>query len=497
MSSYNSIDSTNENAAVVGTEGNDSVKVYGNHSTVQALGGDDIISLNGGRHDSGVWIDGDEENFIYAGAGNDSIANFSRGAKIYGEADNDTITINRDHTFADGGAGNDLIHIFGGGSNPVDNITITGGAGNDTVEIEPHYNKNIGVVVTDFSNDDTFRLDDIYFGISSRNLTQNNSSGNVVIQDTSENQPLNMTLQGVSDISQVADAKYIRYYEGKPYGSSTFGELFGVSSSSTPSTTPTDSSSTTPSTTPTDSSSTTPTDASSTTSSGGGDTIINNINNYYGNIYIINNYGGIYTYNGGNKVINNYQQGEVVRLDSDYQGIGLNGNSFYVNSSSGSLEIQNARDKFIGYGAGNDEVAVYSYVASGAGQVDGRDKSQAEIMIGAENSDNQIYAGSGGSSMWGGMGGTDIMTGGDGYDEFFYAIGGGSDVIQNSADNDVVNLLGISLSQITSASVTQSEISIGFNDGGNLKLQGQADTGFMLEGMTFAADRSTGGWRVK
>ncbi|MBQ7628881.1 MAG: hypothetical protein IJS81_01505 [Selenomonadaceae bacterium] len=436
--------------------------------------------MNGGRHDSGVWIDGDEENFVYAGAGNDSITIFSRGAKLYGESDNDIITINRDYTFADGGDGNDVIHIFGGGSNPVDNITITGGNGNDTVQIEPRYNKNVGVVVTDFSNDDTFRLDDIYFGISSRNLTQDNSSGNVIIRDTSENQPLNMTLAGVSDISQVADAKYIRYYEGTPYGSSTFGELFGVSSSSTPSSS---------TTTPTSTTSTTPTTLS------GGDTIINN--NYYGDVYIINVYGGVYVYNGGNKVINNYQQGEVVRLDSDYAGIDLNGNSFFVRSSSGAVEIQNSRDKFIGYGAGSDEVAVYSYVAGGGGAIDGRDKSQVEMMIGAENSDNQIYAGDGGSSVWGGVGGNDSLVGGAGYDEFFYAIGSGNDTISNAGDNDVVNLAGVTLEQITYAEVNQSEISIGFNDGGNLKLQGQAATGFALEGVTYTADRSTSGWRVK
>ena len=225
------INSTDNGALVNGTDANDNIKLYGNRSTVNAAGGDDIISVNGGRHDNGVWIDGDETNLIYAGNGNDSIAVYSRGASVFGEAGNDTVTINRDHTFADGGADNDVIHIFGGYSSAVDNITVTGGAGNDTIQIEPRYNKNIGVVVTDFSNDDTFRLDDITFGISSRNLTQSNSSGNVVIQDTSENQPLNMTLQGVSDISQVADAKYIRYYEGTPYGSSTFGELFGVTSS--------------------------------------------------------------------------------------------------------------------------------------------------------------------------------------------------------------------------------------------------------------------------
>ena len=482
------INSTDNGALVNGTDANDNIRLYGNHSTVNAAGGDDVISVNGGRHDSGVWIYGDETDLVNAGTGNDSISVYSRGASIFGDAGNDTVTINRDYTFANGGEGNDVLHIFGGYSTAVDNITVTGGAGNDTVQIEPRYNKNIGVVVTDFSNDDTFRLDDITFGISSRNLTQNNSSGNVVIQDTSENQPLNMTLQGVGDISQVANARYIRYYEGTPYGSSTFGELFGVtssgSSSSSGSSTDNTPTQTQPSTTP----STVP------ATDGGGTTIINN---YYGDVYIINVSGGVYIYNGGNKVINNYQQGEVVQLESDFQGVGFSGNSFLVNSSSGSLEIQESRDKFISYGYGNSNVIATSYMASGGGEVDGRDKAGLEVMIGADNADNQIFAGAGGSSLWGGMGGNDTMTGGAGKDEFIYSSGSGEDVIEGASDNDVVNLLGVNLSQIVDAAVNENGVEATFQDGGKLRVDGNSNVGFKLEGVTYCANRSDGTWNVK
>ena len=64
MAEYNLINSTAANALVEGTEGNDSINVYGNHSTVQANGGADIISVNGGRHDNGIWLDGDETNVM-------------------------------------------------------------------------------------------------------------------------------------------------------------------------------------------------------------------------------------------------------------------------------------------------------------------------------------------------------------------------------------------------------------------------------------------------
>ena len=91
----------------------------------------------------------------------------------------------------------------------------------------------------------------------------------------------------------------------------------------------------------------------------------------------------------------------------------------------------------------------------------------------------------------------DVFVGGEGYDEIFYFMGSGNDVIQNTSDGDLVNLAGISLSQITYAEVNYSEINIGFTDGGNLKLQGQAATGFCVEGAIYVADRSTGQWLTR
>ena len=47
----------------------------------------------------------------------------------------------------------------------------------------------------------------------------------------------------------------------------------------------------------------------------------------------------------------------------------------------------------------------HSYVASSEGVVDGSDKAEYQVMVDAENSDNQLIAGAGGSSLWGGFGG--------------------------------------------------------------------------------------------
>ncbi len=106
-------------------------------------------------------------------------------------------------------------------------------------------------------------------------------------------------------------------------------------------------------------------------SSSGGNTTIN-ITNI--NVININNTTNTYTYYGGDRIINNYNYGAVVKLLSDYQGIGLNGYSFYVNSSSSQLEIKDSRDKLIGYSGDDGKIVVYSYVASSGGIIDGRKK---------------------------------------------------------------------------------------------------------------------------
>ncbi|MBQ9488115.1 MAG: hypothetical protein IJU91_10035 [Selenomonadaceae bacterium] len=573
MAEYNAINSTVANELVEGTEGNDSIKVYGNHSTVQALGGDDIISVNGGRHDNGIWLDGDETNLIDAGAGNDSIGVFSRGASVLGGAGNDTVDFNRAHTYANGGEGNDLFFFNRLDTNDaLTDITIAGGAGSDTIEMRPYYttyysspysdDRAIKMLVTDFSGDDAIRIDENnpgdYDGTYStyRTLTQEVVGGNVVISDNASissyggntsNQTVDpkfsITLQGVSDISQVADAKYYVYYNDAPRAYTTFGEFFGVTSTSTTDTvqtatdtTTTSASGTTTSTTTTTAETTTTTTTTTTetsttttvtptvgaatsqsdTATGGGTVV----NNYYGDVYnvsgnsgtvvinssveggvgntvIINKEGDTYTYNAGDKVINNYQQGEVVRLD-DYQGLDdISGNSFYIKSQSGRLEIQNMRDKFVGYSAFNSEVIAYSYVASGGGNVDGRGKSQAEILIGADHNNNQIFAGNGGSSVWGGNGGADTLVGGDGYDEFVFAQGSGGDVIQNAGSNDIVNLLGVTLDQIADVSVSMEQVHISFTNGEFLQVKGNSGVGYRLQDQTYVCNQSTGQWSTK
>ena len=495
---------------VMGTSDADEIYVRRTDATVDAYAGDDYILIA---------KDGDV--IVNAGAGSDTIDAEGKYETINGGAGEDVINISNTYMNVDGGAGDDKINVSGL-LYVIDHVTISGGAGNDLFRFNPtgatSYNpagNTIDVVITDLSNGDSLRnafVGDI-------GLEYSTSGGNVVLTEPGIGS-VTITLQGVSDISQVADVVYRTKNEAK-----TLGEIFGSSSSSSSSESNSSGSSSSGGTSSGGTSSGGSTESTTTSTvpaSGGGNTIINyygDYNDFSGNNgTIINNSsiggdvtnnttvdnsttiikeGDTYIYSGGNKVINNYQQGEVVGLTSDYRGIDLNGNSFYVNSSSGQLEIQNARDKFIGYSGGDENVVAYSYVASGGGDVDGRGKSQAEIMIGGDNSDNNIYAGNGGSSLWGGNGGADTLVGGDGYDEFFFAIGSGGDVIQNSDSNDLVNLLGISLDQIAGVYVSQDQVHIDFTSGEFLQVKGNTNVGYRLQGETYVCNQSTGQWSTK
>ncbi len=453
------------NVTIDAGEGKNTVKDYGKRNLIIG-GGDDDYIYNSGGYDT-----------IFAGGGNDLLDNYGAYSLIYCESGNDTVDNKSigDHSTIVGGAGDDLLKIYDYNDNNV--IQYAEGDGNDVVintGVSTRFDATLSITKGSYSQ-----------FIDGNDLLVTVGDGSIRFKDMANTK---VNIEGTA-------------------GTSTPTILTPVTESTTTTTTvqtTTTTVQTTTATTQTTTPTSTPTiinnyygDYNDFSGNNGTVVVSSNVEGGVGNTVIINKEGNTYTYNEGDKVINNYQEGEVVRLD-DYQGLDdISGNNFYIKSSSGRLEIQNMRDKFIGYSAGDDNVIAYSYVASGGGNVDGRGKDQAEILIGADNQNNQIFAGNGGSSLWVANGGADTLTGGDGYDEFFYAMGSGNDVITNAGDNDVVNLLGVSLSQITYAEVSYSNIDIGFTDGGKLQLQGQAATGFRVEGVTYTADRSTGGWSTK
>ena len=106
---------------------------------------------------------------------------------------------------------------------------------------------------------------------------------------------------------------------------------------------------------------------------------------------------------------------------------------------------------------------------------------KSPVLIEGNALENIITASDYNASLWGGEGSeNDTLIGGNGTDQFFYVKTNGNDVIENAGDNDVINLLGIDLTDISSVDVNTASISIGFNDGGSIKVNSSADFTFRL-----------------
>ena len=76
-------------------------------------------------------------------------------------------------------------------------------------------------------------------------------------------------------------------------------------------------------------------------------------------------------------------------------------------------------------------------------------------------------------------------------------MGSGVDVIQNTNSNDVINLLGVTLEQISGVDVNESAVSLSFIDGGNLRVEGNSGVGYKLGNEIYACNQSTKTWYTK
>ena len=207
------------------------------------------------------------------------------------------------------------------------------------------------------------------------------------------------------------------------------------------------------------------------------------------------------TYSGGDKTVSSYSENQKIVLATDFQGIEADGGNFIVKSSSGQLTLQDVKGKFVTYCDRSSVEAAYSYLGDSVvssyssyssvdnsyNSINASVRSTYGILLGGDSVNDMIYAGSGGSSLYGGKGGNDTLTGGDGYDEFVYKQGGGNDVILNASSTDFINLSDISLSQISSADVNLSGVTLGFQDGGSLNVQGNTS------GITYQLSDGNGG----
>lgn len=206
-----------------------------------------------------------------------------------------------------------------------------------------------------------------------------------------------------------------------------------------------------------------------------------------------------YTYDGGYSLIADFLTGDKVKMASDVTGLEVSDNDFVVKSSTGALTIENSRDKLIDFSDTYGNTGIYAYVAGNAGVVDGRAFLNFEIIVGAENQSNNLIAGYGGSSLWGGIGfSADVLTGNLGIDNFVIGKSEGNDYISNAGAGDTVSLYDVSLSDIVATAATNNGIAIAFNTGFVVTVEStdSVTPAFQLsDGTRYAFNRTTASWQ--
>lgn len=460
---------------------------YGNdtmHSQAYSGGSGDRCVFYGEEDNDSIWAQG-EYLRAFGGDGKDTIYIGGSNAGIDGGSDDDNIQVSGSNALVNGNSGDDTIYVTNGyilGDDGNDSIkgsgTLEGGSGNDTIEGSGNIEGNSGndVIVIYNSNkatvdggggDDKISLgrysealikfydgegNDVVYSFNSKSDTLEivDSSYATLYSQTDEQSQTGLaditfklddgsiTLKdlNISDVEE-NPLKIIGTYDG---GTSSGGEE---------------------------------------TSTGGGGTLTG------------------YSYSGGNMSISNYA-GEKIFYSADFNGIGFNDTDFIINSSSGSLTLQNVRDKVIDVADTAGNTAAYVFMASGGGDINFGGLSPFEVIIGGNNSSNTITAGLGGSSLWGGSGAvSDVMIGGAGIDNFFAGKSDGSDIIINASENDLIFLYDVSLSDVTAFNVYNNFFSIGFNTGNVLTVYDNGDktpTMQLADGNRYAYNRATGEW---
>ncbi len=179
-----------------------------------------------------------------------------------------------------------------------------------------------------------------------------------------------------------------------------------------------------------------------------------------------------FVYTGGDKTVSNYA-GEKIVFGELYTGSTFDSSgNFFVGSSTGTLTIQDAMDKLVNIVDANGDDFIKAYKASAPGLIDGRGLVGYEVIEGSSTGTDVIFAGDGGSQLWGGSGfDADALVGGNGSDSFIVGRFQGADNIFNASSADVVNLTDASLSDIVGTAEVNGSVLIAFNTGNAVNIQ--------------------------
>ena len=177
-------------------------------------------------------------------------------------------------------------------------------------------------------------------------------------------------------------------------------------------------------------------------------------------------------YRGNDQVISNYQSGENILFAETYTGATFDDKgNFFAYSSTGTLVIENATNKFISINDSNAYAYLKFYAATTPGVIDGRGLEGFEILNGSDGPD-KIYAGDGNSQLWGGNGFvSDTLIGGGGKDIFIGSKNQGEDFFLNVSASDEIQLSDVTLNDIMKIEKNDDEITFFFKTGGSVMIQ--------------------------
>ena len=204
----------------------------------------------------------------------------------------------------------------------------------------------------------------------------------------------------------------------------------------------------------------------------------------------------LYGYTGGEEIINGFASGSQINVDNGIALAGISAdNDLTVATSAGQLIVRDVRGKLVNFADAFGNVFERAFFASGSETIDGRGLSGTDIFHGGNFSDNTIYAGDGGSQLWGGVYGNDQLFGGAGADEFIAGTACGSDVIYNAGVGDTINLSTTSLTQLVNATINANGVFIQTADGSSVSVMGEVGAAFRFAGgEILIADQTSGQW---
>ncbi len=170
---------------------------------------------------------------------------------------------------------------------------------------------------------------------------------------------------------------------------------------------------------------------------------------YLSGIGVISDYAGVTVNDATSSVASDASvpagetTGAKIRYATNNTGFTFDGYTLAMTSSTGALIVQNCKDKIIAIADTAGNTTAYVYSPTEAQVIYGNTLTKTEVIAGSDKGADIIFAGNGGSTLWGGYGSdNDTLIGGAGHDEFVYVDGTGADVVTNYGGEDFIKING-------------------------------------------------------